>query len=95
MPWVRKSAQGRTDPVLNVLLCMVMLFDAEGLEDVILEDRLTVAKLRDAFVKCTERYVAAEYVVDCQFRFPAVLRATKEFRRFFDLHRKRIGFVAQ
>ena len=85
--WMRRRVD-HTDPVLNILLCMVMLFNPDVDEDMLLEDGAAVARVQDTFVKIATRYVASEYG-DISFG-EGMRRIVNVIRRFNRLHDERL-----
>ena len=92
--WMRRKRRngdsGHTDPVLNILLCMVMLFNP----DVdFLEDPSAVERVRDTFVKMATRYVDSEYDDDdggSETFGEGMRRIVSVIGKFNELHDKRL-----
>jgi hypothetical protein len=64
MPWLRVTPNAATDSILNILICMIMLFncpspeeeeDEDGDHLPLLEDTASVERIQANFIKVSEK----------------------------------------
>lgn len=88
MSWLRKTPHQRADDTLNILLSMIMLFQTDT--SMHLEDRTSVERVQNTFIKVAHRYIKTVYPKDSGLRFQEGMRMVQTVKRFNEINTKRL-----